>query len=235
MQQIQADIKEISSLSSYVFRVLLKPIRPIDFEAGQYLQIVMGEEDKRPFSIASPPEQQNEIELHIGASPDNPYAYEVITKVREERNLQLEVGIGDAFLRDNERHAVLIAGGTGYSYTRSILLHALKNQPKRKITLYWGAKNAEDLYENEELLLLDEGHPHFTYVPVVENASSKNLQGWNGRTGLVHQAVLGDIDNFNDVEVYVAGRFVMASVIRDEFTAKGLPRDQLYGDAFAFI
>lgn len=230
MQQIQADVRDIKSLSSFVYQVILQPSAPVDFKAGQYLHVVMGDEDKRPFSIASSPQHADTIELHIGASPDNPYAYEVITKVREEMSLQIEVGIGQAFMRESDKAAVLIAGGTGFSYTRSILLQMLKQQPERQVTLYWGAKKEEDLYLHDELVSLCSVHDNFKYVPVVEN-----VDDWQGKTGLVHLAVLDDIEDMSDVEVYVAGRFEMAGVIRDAFLPKGLPKDQLFGDAYAFI
>lgn len=230
MQHIQADVTDIVSLSSFVYKIALRPKVPIVFKAGQYLHVIMGDDDKRPFSIANSPEQKNYLELHIGASADNPYAYEVLTKAREAKLLTLEVALGEAFVRNNDKKIVLIAGGTGYSYTRSILQYTLEKQPKRNVTLYWGAKNQDDLYEHKHLKSLARSHAHFNYIPVVENA-----ENWNGKIGLVHQAALDDIDDLSAVEVYVAGRFEMASVIRDDFTAKGLAADQLFGDAYAFI
>jgi aquacobalamin reductase/NAD(P)H-flavin reductase len=36
-------------------------------------------------------------------------------------------------------------------------------------------------------------------------------------------------------QVYVAGRFEMAKVVRDDFIKQGLPITSLFGDAYAFI
>jgi aquacobalamin reductase/NAD(P)H-flavin reductase len=58
---------------------------------------------------------------------------------------------------------------------------------------------------------------------------------WAGRTGWVHQAVLDDIQDLAAYQVYVAGRFEMAKVVRNDFIKQGLPITSLFGDAYAFI
>ncbi|MBU77006.1 MAG: NAD(P)H-flavin reductase, partial [Pseudoalteromonadaceae bacterium] len=57
MQTLLADVVAISPLTDHVHKVILKPQQPVSFEAGQYMQLVLGEKDKRAFSIASRPSQ----------------------------------------------------------------------------------------------------------------------------------------------------------------------------------
>ncbi|EEG85074.1 hypothetical protein PROPEN_03443 [Proteus penneri ATCC 35198] len=44
--------------------------------------------------------------------------------------------------KESQRPLLLIAGGTGFSYTHSILLAALAENPQRSITIYWGEEKA---------------------------------------------------------------------------------------------
>ncbi|MGQ8366979.1 NAD(P)H-flavin reductase [Glaciecola sp. 1036] len=231
MKFTHAEVLEVATLTAFVKKVVLKPTTAVSFKAGQYLQVVMGEKDKRPFSIASAPDDSNNIELHIGATPENAYAYDVLTKAIETKTLDIEVGLGDAYLRENTHPLIIVAGGTGYSYAKSILYHVISAQPERPVTLYWGAKQLADLYEFEALEALSKLNPHFIFVPVVETPE----QDWAGKTGLVHEAVLDDIDDLSSHEVYTAGRFEMAATIRDTFIPKGLDKERLFGDAYAFI
>ncbi len=46
---------------------------------------------------------------------------------------------------------ILIAGGTGFSYARSILLTALARNPNRDITIYWGGREEQHLYDLSSL------------------------------------------------------------------------------------
>lgn len=231
MTSVDTKVVSIDSLTPYVLKIVLDAGTPVAFKAGQYLQVVMGEKDKRPFSIANMPGDDGLIELHVGATPENPYAYEVVQKAKTESVLKVELGLGEAYLRESDMPLILIAGGTGYSYTKSILFACLQHQATRKVHLYWGAKSSADLYEADILSQLARVHENFSFTPVIENSESE----WMGKNGLVHEVLLAEMSDFSAVEVYVAGRFEMAAVVRDALTPLGLPKAQLFGDAFAFI
>jgi len=61
MQTLKAEVVAISPLTEFVHKVILKPQQPVTFEAGQYMQLVLGEKDKRAFSIASRPSQCDDV------------------------------------------------------------------------------------------------------------------------------------------------------------------------------
>lgn len=232
MKQFVCRVATIENLTPTVYRIVLALPEPIEFQAGQYIQVVMGERDKRPFSIASCPSKTSELELHVGATPDNPYAMEVLQKMRDTGAITIEAPLGNAWLRgDSERPLILIAGGTGFSYTWSILQAHLRSDSKRPVTLYWGGRKPEDLYLDKQLQELSNRHANMHYRPVVEHAP----ETWHGAQGLVHHAVMAEQTDLNEADIYVAGRFEMVRVIRDAFHAQGLPLTQLYGDALAFI
>ena len=127
---------------------------------------------------------------------------------------------------------ILIAGGTGFSYARSILLTALARNPNRDITIYWGGREEQHLYDLCELEALSLKHPGLQVVPVVEQPEA----GWRGRTGTVLTAVLQDHGTLAEHDIYIAGRFEMAKIARDLFCSERNAReDRLFGDAFAFI
>lgn len=231
MKVINCAVTSIEALTSNVHKVLLKPEVEIAFNAGQYLQVIMGENDKRPFSIASTPSQHDLIELHIGANPNNGYAFEVLTRCQEAQQISVELPLGNAYVRHNSCPAIIVAGGTGYSYAKSIVMDSLQQQPERDLTLYWGAKEITDLYEAQILEQLAQQYANFTFVPVLENPPAI----WNGLTGWVHRAVMFEHPNLSAYEVYAAGRFEMAATIRDDFLPLGLEKTKLYGDAYAFI
>ncbi|GGW82621.1 NAD(P)H-flavin reductase [Alteromonas halophila] len=231
MSEIVCKVDSISPLTSEVYKVALIPPSPVEFKAGQYVLVHMGEKDQRPFSIANPATDNNRIELHIGADPENTYAGEVLARMQEDGEIALSGGHGEAYLQPNGMPMVLIAGGTGFSYTYSILQQHLAGDSSIPLTLYWGGRHAEDLYLADELRALAEKHDNFSFIPVVEFAHDD----WQGRTGWVHHAVMADHADFSHLQVYVAGRFEMARTVREDFTVRGLNKKNLFGDAFAFI
>jgi CDP-4-dehydro-6-deoxyglucose reductase len=73
--------------------------------------------------------------------------------------------------------------------------------------------------------------PDFRYVPVVSNALQED--GWTGRTGFVHEAVMQDIEDLSGHQVYACGTPLMVDAARREFSAQnGLPPEEFYADAF---
>ena len=233
MTTLSCKVTSVDAITDTVYRVRLVPEAAFSFRAGQYLMVVMDERDKRPFSMASTPDQHDYIELHIGASELNLYAMAVMDRILKEREIVIDIPHGDAWLRDDEeRPMVLIAGGTGFSYVRSILLTSLAKTPDRDITIYWGGREAKHLYDLSELEALSVTHPNLSVVPVVEQPDEE----WRGRSGTVLAAVLQDFGSLSGHDIYIAGRFEMAIIARDLFcNERGAREDRLFGDAFAFI
>lgn len=233
MRKLRCNVASIETMTDTVFRVHLIPDGPFSFKAGQYLMVLMDENDHRPFSIASPPMQQQSIELHIGASQMNLYAMAVMERIIRDNFIDIELPHGDAWLREQqERPLLLIAGGTGFSYIRSILITALTQNPAHQIFLYWGGRKAEHLYDLIELEALSQRYPQLDVVPIIEQPDS----AWRGRTGDVLSAVMADFDCLSAYDIYIAGRFEMAKIARDRFSIeRKADVNRIFGDAFAFI
>jgi aquacobalamin reductase/NAD(P)H-flavin reductase len=233
MTTLSCKVTSVEAITDTVYRVRLIPAADFNFRAGQYLMVVMDERDKRPFSLASTPMEKDIIELHIGASDLNLYAMAVMDRIKNDRQITVDMPHGDAWLReDSDRPIILIAGGTGFSYARSILLTALAQQPDRDIAIYWGGRELMHLYDLDELNALAVKHPNLKVIPVVEQPAD----GWEGRSGTVLTAVMQDYETLSEHDIYIAGRFEMAKIARERFCAeRGAVEAQMFGDAFAFI
>ena len=229
MLRIKCEVTVLEPYTDTVFNVKLKPEQRVEFQAGQYLMVVMAEDDKRPFSIASNPTNNDILELHIGASEQNSYAMQVVERLKTG-SIEVELAAGHAGLReDSQRPLVLIAGGTGFSYTKSILERAVEVS-SRPIALYWGAREESHLYALPLAQALAAQYPQVSFIPVVESASA----GWQGKIGQVHKIVMDDVSDLANSDIYIAGRFEMAAAARADFADIGVT-EHLYGDAFEFI
>ncbi|ATG75429.1 NAD(P)H-flavin reductase [Zobellella denitrificans] len=232
MQKVTCSVEALEEMADTLWYVRLKPAQTVDFQSGQYLLVVMADDDKRPFSIANMPNEQGTLELHIGASPDNSYAMQVLTRMQEQGQIEVQLPAGKAYLRAESRHPViLMAGGTGFAYTRAILQKMLADGLHKPVFLYWGVRFEDHLYADAEMKAWAAEHRELTYVPVVQNGN----EHWQGRTGLVHEAIMEDFPSLTGYDVYVAGRFEMAGVAREAFKEKGVEAERLFGDAYEFI
>ncbi|WP_457913647.1 NAD(P)H-flavin reductase [Candidatus Gillettellia adelgis] len=233
MAILKCNVTLVEAITDIVYRVRLAPEMPCSFKAGQYLMVVMDPYDKRPFSLASTPSQQEYIELHISASELNIYAIAVIELILKSQTITIDMPYGNAWLREAGcRPLLLIAVGTGFSYVRSILLAALEKQPDRYISMYWGGREVKNLYDQNELEMLSKKYPNLQVNSVVERPTDQ----WYGRRGTVLSAVLQDFCTLAEHDIYIAGRFEMAKIFRKHFCAeRGAQEAHVFGDAFSFV
>ena len=205
----------------------------LHFLAGQYIEFILKDGKRRAFSIANAPHDAEFIELHIRVIPGGVFSAYVANEMQEKAILRLEAPFGNFFLReDSQKPIIFVAGGTGFAPVKGIIEHMLHNNIKRDIILYRGARVVEDLYMNELCEKWAEFTPHLTYISVLsEPTASDNLQG---RTGLVHQAVLEDIKDLNAYQAYVCGAPIMCEVAHTSFVQQGLLADEFFSDAFTF-
>lgn len=239
MKTVSCQIQSLSSLTPHVYKVLLKPDEKVDFIAGQYLNFIMSDEDKRPFSIASSPNSEL-IELQIGAFIADSYPMQVIESIKASHAsgeaVTIEIPLGHAQLRtESERPLLLLAGGTGFSYIKSMFEYLAEQKSQRHVMVYWGLREESAVYELEKTIATIAKLPHANFIPVIENVNESNENPWQGKTGLVHQAAMHDIVSFEPYDIYLAGRFDMVGAIRSDFVEHGALLEHMYADAFAFI
>jgi CDP-4-dehydro-6-deoxyglucose reductase len=68
-------------------------------------------------------------------------------------------------------------------------------------------------------------------VPVLSEPADNDH--WDGRRGLVHEALMADLPDLSGHQVYACGAPVMVDAARRDLTARcHLPVDEFFADAF---
>src|SRR3989338_11495073 len=80
-----------------------------------------------------------------------------------------------------------MSGGCGFGSVKGMVEHAFNIGLKRPMTLYWGARVPEDFYMADLANKWQQEHANFKFIPVL--SGPKPESGWQGRTGLVHEAI----------------------------------------------
>jgi aquacobalamin reductase/NAD(P)H-flavin reductase len=232
---IACKVESVEALTQGISKVVLSPQQSVAYGAGQYLQLVLASDDKRPFSIASVASSKS-LELHIGTPAGDTWSGTALKHIEQQFSAGLpvmaEIGLGKAQLREQStRPIILLAGGTGFSYVYAIAQALGAAKVSQPVFLYWGVRQQDALYYQQQLQLWASSNKQFHYIPVVQHPNPD----WQGRTGLVHEAVLADVESLDAYDIYLAGPFAMAGVVRDAFIAHGAHREHLFADAFAYI
>ena len=203
-------VSRIESLTPTIKGVWIELDAPITFQAGQYIGLhIPGEATTRAFSIASAPAQSREIELNIRHVPGGKGTGWVHEHLRVGDRVRLAGPYGRFFVRETAHQKddlgyLFLAGGSGLSSPRSMVLDLLAAACGRPITLVNGARNRAELYHHEEFLQLAAQHPQFTYVAALSDEPAGS--DWNGARGFVHDAAKAHFNNdFRGHKAYLCG------------------------------
>ena len=231
-KEYRARVVKMEKLTYDVMRVLLKlpEGQQIPFKAGQYINIILDDGQRRAFSFANPPHEAEFVELQIRLMKGGLFTTHVFEKMKEGDEVRFEGPIGDFSLRESQRPIVFVAGATGFAPVKSMVEDAFKRGLKREIHLYWGVKQLRDLYLPELPQQWARDHANFHFIPVLSDPAPEDV--WNGRTGLVHEAILEDFPELKGHEIYACGSVRMVEAIFPFLKSHGAEDGACFSDAF---
>lgn len=200
---------------------------------GQYLDVLLEDGRRRPFSIASGPQADGTIELHVRHVAGGGFTSWVCDTLAVGDRLRIEGPLGTFVPReDAERPMIFMAGGTGFAPVKAIVEHFLALGTRRTMEVYWGARSGDDLYLRARAERWAREAPHLCFHAVVSDPEEAARAA--AREGLVHEAVLEDHPDLSGHDVYMSGPPAMIDAGRQLFIEAGLPEARLYYDSFDY-
>ena len=238
IKKMPARVALLEKLSPDVVRLKLQlPANDIiQYHAGQYVEFILRDGARRSYSMANAPHTLIEsgapmVDLHIRHMPGGKFTDHVFGAMKEKEILRIEGPYGSFHLQESPKPIVLLASGTGFAPIKAIIEHMQFMGITREAVLYWGGRRPHDLYMNDWVQARCAEMPNLTYVPVVSDALPED--GWSGRTGFVHLAVLQDFADLSGHQVYACGAPIVVDSARKDFVEKaGLPEHEFFADAF---
>ena len=226
-------VERIEALTPTVKGVFIALDEPMEFQAGQYVNLhVPGKDKPCAFSLAAVPSSARLIELNVRRVPGGVGTAHVHDKLQPGDPVTLTGPLGHFFVRRSDpQPVVFLAGGSGLSSPKSMLLDLLEAGDARKMTLVYGARNRAELYYHDFFVELAQRHANFHYVPALSEPTE--ACGWDGFSGFVHDAAKAHFGNdFRGHKAYLCGPPVMIEAcIRTLMQGRLFERD-IYTEKF---
>lgn len=228
-ESIVAKVDAALPLTNSILQVILKPEVYIPYQAGQYLQILLGNE-VYSYSIANAPLGARFYELHIRHSQDNPSTQRLLEAIKQQGEVKIKLPLGECHLEKLalNQSILFIAGGTGFAPIKSMIEQLLASGDKRPFELFWGAHAPSDLYLDEKVRQWQTHVESFRYFSLLSGASKQTL------AAVILDHHFKNLVDLQEWQVVIAGPFEMVYAIRDALIAKNVPKNQLFSDAFSF-
>ena len=203
----------------------------ISFKAGQYVDVLVpGTSETRSYSMANPPSRDGEVELIVKLMAGGLFSEYLRGQLKVGDQLTLEGPYGSFHLRENERPALFIAGGSGMAPMLSLLRDMAAQRARRSVTFFYGARAKRDLFDLDELAGFAKLLPCFRFVLALSEPSAGDR--WEGAKGLITEVVASEVPDAHGMEAYLCGPSAMIDAAIAVLVRLGVSEHDIHYDKF---
>jgi CDP-4-dehydro-6-deoxyglucose reductase len=214
-------------------RLQLPATERMQFLAGQFIDILIKGGQRRSYSLANAPHDDEHLVLHVKKVEGGLFSDNAFNQMKDKALLRIEGPLG-SFILDEEstRPRIFVGGGTGFAPLRSMLDHLREKGTSQPHHLFWGARDGEGIYAPKWLEEMTGSMADFHFTPVLSESSESAAAGFTAQQGWVHDAVCNVYPDLSGFDVYMAGPPPMIKAARARFLEAGLPEERLFYDSF---
>jgi NAD(P)H-flavin reductase/hemoglobin-like flavoprotein len=208
----------------------VRPTRPYSFRAGQYASLSTPHRPRlwRPYSIANAPRADGTLEFHVRAVAAGWVSSALVWRGTVGDVVRLGAPMGTLEVDPvSLRDVLFVAGGTGLSPVKSLLEDMTTWNRGRGVTVFYGGKHRDHLYDLARLRELARGYRWLTVVPAVADDPS-----FAADQGLLPE-VVARRGPWLRHDVYISGSPAMIRATVAQLEADGVKPERVHFDDFA--
>lgn len=221
---VKSKTKEVDN--TYIFALLPKNGKQIDFLPGQYLLVknpkYKDPEELHPFSIASSPTNKKTLELCIKR-----YGFwtQALDNIGKGDILMLNGPHGKFIFNDRLKNIVFLVGGLGITPIMSILRYISEKKRPIQVSLIYGSRAPEVIVYKKTLSLLAR-KMNLKIVNVFSDLKDKNLK--KGYCGFITKDIIQkEIKLALNPTFFVVGPPVFIDKMNSALSALSVPRKNI--------
>jgi NAD(P)H-flavin reductase/hemoglobin-like flavoprotein len=204
----------------------------LDYLPGQSAAV---ETPRRPrlwryYSMANAPRADNTIDFHIRLIDGGPVSM-ALTSATVTGD-ELRIGSPSGVLRldtASARNILMVAGSTGLAPLKAILEQVAASRQPPAVHLFFGARNADGLYDLSSLEKMAATHSWLTVVPAVSSAGAT----FAGRTGHL-PGIVASYGDWAGHDAYLAGPTQLVQDCAAVLGGACMPAGQIHVEDFGW-
>lgn len=238
IQKYKAKVTEIvqDTHNIKLFRVIFDGLKELEFLPGQFF--MLSKEDfknekgfliKRPYSIASSPENKDYVEFCMEQEG-------IFT------NMMFKIPVGTELILDgpsgrfvlNEEHKkkdiVFFAAGTGIAPLMSMMRRLRYEKNERNIFLFFGFRHANDFIYKNEIINCQKELKKFKLIPCVSSGEKLEIPSEKGRVSL--EIVRKYLESPDNREAFICGAPVFVKEVKQMCLELGFKEENIHMEVY---
>ena len=230
-------LTEKIQLSHDVWRLVftLQPQEQLEFAAGQYMILRVGEV-RRLYSVLSSPAEKGTFELLVEMVPNGIGSSHLSDlKIGESAFFQGPAGIFS--IKDERPQKIFMATGTGIAPILIMIKTLLQTGWKEDVYLYWGLRAKKDLYLVQEIKDLCLAYPNLRAMICLSQETDENVFADSlfrkGRINMyVHGHITKDAEIKNSATFYICGAQPVVESLKTFVAENGIEKANIHFEKF---
>jgi ferredoxin-NADP reductase len=230
IERIAAKICGIERLTDEIRAVRLRPSRPYEYRAGQFLRLFKDAQTSRNYSLASVAALGEDLTLHVRRIDGGLVSGWIFEALRPGDEVLISEPFGDCVYTAGkpEQHLLLLGTGCGLAPLYGVARDALHSGHRGRIELYHGSSSARGLYLIDELRQLAARCRNFRYRSCLSGGPFEHGHS----SGSPLDLALKDHPDLSGWKVYLCGNPQMVDAARVETFLAGAASSEIFADPF---
>ncbi len=237
IDEVRGAICDVEPLTHDISEVRVELERPMRYRAGQYATVRAAGTDipARCYSFAHRPEADGNqtVSFFVRAVEGGRMSNWMTDDSHASGPVTITGPQGHFYLRDGDRPALFVAGGSGLAPVVALLEQALEDNARvlrQPAALLFGVRSQRDLYYVDHITDLQSGWKNrFVFEPVL--SEDPGCSDWAGSRGLVTDCVARH--SGPETVGYLSGPPLMLDAAIDQMSRCGLQAEHIFFDKFS--
>lgn len=241
-QYLSIKVREVVKETPDTVTIFFEQPEPyLDYKAGQYLTVILdinGKEERRSYSLCTSPFVDPFPGITVKRVKGGLVSNYLNDQIRPGKTIEIMKPLGNftsEYHSQNNRHFVMVAGGSGITPIMGISKSVLVNEPGSKVTLLYCSRSEEQIIFREELEKLEEKYEG--RFMVIHNLSQPS-GNWTGLQGRLDASKIKDVldstvtSGLLTNRFYVCGPEGLMDTALQTLESLGVPKDQVFEESF---
>jgi ring-1,2-phenylacetyl-CoA epoxidase subunit PaaE len=239
-------VKEVIKETSDAVTIVLKnPLfSRIKYQSGQFLTLILsigGEKIRRSYSLSSSPTVDESMAITVKKVANGLASNFICNQIKVGDKIDFLEPMGNFVVepnKNNKRHVVLFATGSGITPLLSMAKTILAGEPNSIVSLIYGNRNENSIIFKQQL---DELLHKYSEKLKVVHILSQPANSWNGFKGRIDKVLTVNVLNLlpkwekSNTEYYLCGIEAMMAEVQEGLQKLQVPKDKIFKESFTVV